>query len=281
MSIMFMKVRSLSRAKGDSAVAKAAYISRDKLRDQRTGVRHDYRRTAGLQHSQILVPSDASPEIRAWGDDRSRLWNAAESAERQRNSRVGREYTVSLPHELSAQARHAVAVEFAQRISDRYGVAVDLAIHGPTAKGDPRNHHIHVLASTREITAGGFGAKSTMELNTDRRREIGLPHVAAEYRNLRQMWASLANDRLREAGIAERLEPRSKRTIARDTAAELNLAADSENGLHPEAENPLETTRKRAVERWLAYKANGPMQDTGARDKTLDRSRHLDAGLDL
>ena len=56
MSIMFFKVRSLSRSKGHSAIAKAAYISRDKIKDNRTGKQHDYRKVAGLKYAEILLP---------------------------------------------------------------------------------------------------------------------------------------------------------------------------------------------------------------------------------
>lgn len=35
------------------------------------------------------------------------------------------------------------------RLIGRYGVAFDLAIHRPDRKGDQRNHHAHILFTTR------------------------------------------------------------------------------------------------------------------------------------
>src|SRR3546814_3706076 len=42
----------------------------------------------------------------------------------------------------------------------RYGVAVDAAIHAPHDYGDDRNHHVHVMTTTRVVDAVGLGAKT-------------------------------------------------------------------------------------------------------------------------
>ncbi len=303
MAIMFLKVSSVSRGRGGSAVAKAAYIARERLPDARSGLVRDYRRVPGLEHAEILVPSTATGAAAEWVRDRATLWNAAESAERPRNARVAREYTISLPHELSRDARHALAKQFAQSIADRYGTAVDLAVHGPTPRGDPRNFHAHVLATTRELTPEGLGRKASIELSSARRRERGLQHVAHEFRDLRTHWADLANAKLREANIEARLEPRSRATLARARAASLDasvvpqpahppvaahvpapaVASDS----HPAVAPPdargrsLDAIQQRAAEQWLAYRA-GRGADAQARpepDRARDRGH--DAGLEL
>lgn len=307
MSIMFLKIRSVSRGQGGSAVAKAAYIARDRLRDAAADRVHDYRNTPGLEHAEILRPAAAPAGGPEWAGDRQTLWNRAESAEHRRNSRVAREYTVALPHELAPQARVELAREFAQRIADRYATAVDLAVHGPTARGDPRNHHAHILATTRELTADGLGRKAASELNSDARRERGLPHIAVEYRLLRAQWAELANERLREANIAARLEPRSGATLARERAQAAREAAaplppaeapvpalhaapgratPDAGGRPPREERPptIDAAQQRAVERWLAYRAghdHDAARESG-RERSRDRGdRGLDAGLDL
>lgn len=307
MSIMFLKIRSVSRGQGGSAVAKAAYIARDRLRDAGTNRLHDHRSTPGLEHAEILRPAATAGGGPAWVGDRQTLWNQAESAERQRNSRVAREYTVALPHELERRARVELAREFAQRIADRYGTAVDLAVHGPTARGDPRNHHAHILATTRELTADGLGRKATIELNTENRRARGLPHVAVEYRALRAQWAELANEKLREANLEARLEPRSRATLARERphaaheAPALPPPQPDQAVAPPERAPPatvpvagalappeerattIEAAQQRAVERWLAYRA-GQGSDAArepGRERPRDRDRGLEAGFEL
>ncbi len=280
MSIMFFKVRSLSRARGGNAVAKAAYISRDRLVDQRLGAAHDYRRTPGLQHSEIFVPEALSADARGWASDRSRLWNAAEKSETRVNSRVGTEYTIALPHELDHDVRRALARAFATQISERYGVAVDLAVHGPTQRGDPRNHHMHLLASTRELAEAGFGPKATNQLNTERRRQLGLGHIAQEFRDLRDLWAGLANERLREAAIEQRLEPRSRADLSLRTAMKIDDHG-SEPTVQGPTENSLEEARRRGVERWRAYRREKEIAKDSTRDLARKPDRQFDNGFEI
>ena len=99
------------------------------------------------------MPADAP----AWANDRAALWNAAEQAETRKNSTVAREYEIALPAELSAEARRELALGLAREISERHGVAVDVAIHAPGREGDQRNHHAHLLTTTRRIGPEGLG----------------------------------------------------------------------------------------------------------------------------
>ncbi|WP_197471010.1 MobA/MobL family protein, partial [Sulfitobacter sp. HI0054] len=71
-----------------------------------------------------------------------------------------REWELALPSEISAEDRSQITRDFAQELVSRYGVAVDVAIHAPHREGDQRNHHAHVLTSTRKLEASGFTAKT-------------------------------------------------------------------------------------------------------------------------
>jgi hypothetical protein len=302
MAIMFLNVRSVSRGRGASAVAKAAYIARERLADARTGKVPDYRHVSGLEHAEILLPATTESHAAEWARDRATLWNRAESSEPRANARVAREYTIALPHELTRDARHALAKDFAQSVADRYGTAVDLAIHGPTTRGDERNFHAHLLATTRELTADGFGQKAAIELDTHRRRARGLQHVAYELRELRRTWADLANDRLREANLEVRLEPRSRATIARErerlryvgaerepqrtvpqaVAAALANATRESAVAFPgprESRPTLEVTQQRAAEQWRAYRE--ARVDVLRTHRERSRDRGADAAIEL
>ena len=131
MAIYHFQIRPLSRAKGANAVGAAAYIARDKLRDERQRRTYDFRRRDGLEHAEIFIPR-RQHNSQSQLPTRAELWNRAEQAERQRNSRVAREYQFTLPYELKAEDRIALARRFAQHIADRYGGAVDLAVHRAT-----------------------------------------------------------------------------------------------------------------------------------------------------
>jgi ATP-dependent exoDNAse (exonuclease V) alpha subunit len=146
-----------------------------------------------------------------WAKDRSYLWNAAENAEVRKNARVAREYLVALPVELDPDRRLNLVRAFSQELTDRYRFALDLAVHAPRdfPGSDPRNFHAHLLATTREVTTEGLAAKTTLELNDAKRRELGLPPVINELLFVRERWATVTNEALRDAHIGARVDHRS------------------------------------------------------------------------
>ena len=114
-----------------------------------------------------------------------------------------------MPAELNAGQRIALARAFSREIADRYKVAVDLAVHAPRPDGDPRNFHAHLLATTREVTPAGLGAKTGLDMQVLERRRRELPDHRQEYINVRERWATLTNEALREANVAARIDHRS------------------------------------------------------------------------
>ena len=195
MAIYHFSVKTVSRARGRSAVAAAAYRSGTRLADERTGEMCDYRRKQGVEHSEIMAPTEAP----GWARKREALWNAAEAAERRKNSVTAREYEIALPAELSSWQRQEAARAFAGWLVARFGVAADIAIHAPGKEGDQRNHHVHILTTTRAMGTEGLGAK-TRELDD---RRSGAVEAA------RATWAEIANGALEWARVAERVDHRS------------------------------------------------------------------------
>jgi hypothetical protein len=51
---------------------------------------------------------------------------------------------------------------------------LDFSIHKPHRAGDERNHHAHVLTTTRVIEPAGLGEKSAIEWADKNRRKAGL-----------------------------------------------------------------------------------------------------------
>ena len=186
-------------------MAAAAYRAAAKIEDLRTAQVFDFRRKGGVVSAEIVAPIDAGEFAR----DRAALWNAAEAAEKRKDSRTAREWIVALPSELDAEQRAAVARAFAQELVDRYGVAADIAIHAPSRGGDDRNHHAHILCTTRVIAGDALGEKSELELSDAKRKTLGFVPAADEISKLRERWAALANAALEKAGIADRIDHRS------------------------------------------------------------------------
>lgn len=187
--------KTIGRSAGRSATAAAAYRSAERIRDMRTGEEHDYRRKRGVLHREIVLP----PGAPAWAANREQLWNAAEAAETRKNSTVAREFELSLPAELAPEQRQTLAVSFARELVDRHGCAVDVAIHAPHRDGDERNHHAHLLCSTRRLRPEGFKEK-TRELDDQRSGEIV---------RWRERWASLQNEQLQKYGHDVRVDHRT------------------------------------------------------------------------
>lgn len=217
MAIYHCTTKPIARSAGRSAVAAAAYRSGSELIDERTGQVHDYTRKAGVADTVMVMP-EGSPAM-----TRSELWNAAEVAEKRKDSRTAREWIVALPAELDTEQRKALVTTFAKGLAGRYGVAVDVAIHQPGAEGDQRNHHAHVLCTTRKVGPQGLGEKATLELSDKARRERGMGPAADEVKAVREFWAGIANRALERAGVAERIDHRSLEAQGIDRAPTTHL----------------------------------------------------------
>lgn len=197
MAIYHLSVKAVSRSAGRTSTAAAAYRAGCEIADERTGEIHDYRRKRGVESADIVLP-DGAPK---WAEDRAALWNAAEKAERRKDACVAREYEVALPAELSPAERRRLAVDFAKEMANAEGCAVDVAIHAPGKEGDSRNHHAHILRTTRKVGLDGLTDKLDTE-KAGRNRTADLDAV-------RTRWAELTNERLRENGIEARVDHRS------------------------------------------------------------------------
>lgn len=217
MAIFHASTKSISRSAGRSAVAAIAYRTACRLVDERTGQVHDYTRKGGVLSTEILLPDGGSAE-------RNALWNAAEAAEKRKDARTAREWVIALPSELDAQQRQELAVGFGIELATRYGVAVDLAIHAPDHEGDNRNHHAHILTTTRQVQRDESGAlvlgkKAVIELSDRDRRALGLGAIGEEITAVRKLWEQTANRALEQAGRAERIDARSLKAQGIDREA--------------------------------------------------------------
>ena len=196
MAIYHLSVKSISRSAGRSVVAAAAYRAGQELTDERQGLTHDYTRKQGVEDAFIVAPDGAD-----WAQDRNALWNAAEAAEKRKDAKTGREYELALPAELDADARKELARDFARELVERYGVVADVAIHEPGREGDNRNHHAHILTTTRTASEDGLGAKT---------RVLDVAATAsAEIEHMRGMWARQVNTALERHQVEQRVDHRS------------------------------------------------------------------------
>lgn len=195
----------ISRSKGQSAVASAAYRSGTKLSDNRIGEVFDYTRKSGVVAAEIFTP-DGVPI-----PDREQIWNAAEAAEKRKDSRIAREWQISLPVELNEEQRKELSREFTQYLANRFGVAADMCIHEPSKHGDDRNHHAHIMTTTRQINIdGSLGNKASIEIGNKDRSKAGFSGTSQdEIKEVRQQWEVICNHALERAGHDIRVDHRS------------------------------------------------------------------------
>lgn len=206
MAIYHFSMKPVSRASGRSAVASMAYRAGERLTNERDGITHDFTAKQGVEHAEIVLPEGVNAD---WARDRSDLWNAAEFSEKRKDARVAREFEIALPHELTAEQRLEATRELAQELANRYGAAVDFAIHSPHDASDVRNHHAHVMMTTRQVTAEGLGDKTYLERENKWLLANGLPTTDMQLRDLRQSWEGIANEHLARAGHDLRIDHRS------------------------------------------------------------------------
>lgn len=237
MAIYSASVKTVSRGSGRSATAAAAYRNGEEITDERTGEVHDYRRRTGVEHVASFAPEGLAPQPSA------ELWNRAEAAEVRKNARVAREVLVALPAELTPAQRRELAEGIAQALADRYGTAGTLAVHTPDREGDQRNHHAHILMTTRRLEPSGTLGEKTRELDD-------VKQGPQEIEWVRGMIEARTNHALERAGSEARVDRRSlldQRAAALE-AGELERAAELDR-LPTIHEGPRVTAIRRECER--------------------------------
>jgi ATP-dependent exoDNAse (exonuclease V), alpha subunit - helicase superfamily I member len=266
-AIFHLSVKTISRSAGRSATAAAAYRAGVKISDERTGEMHDYTRKGGVESAELVLPAGA-PE---WAADRELLWNAAEQAETRKNSTVAREFEIALPEELTAAGRQRLALDVAREIVERHGCAADVAIHAPGADGDHRNHHAHILLTTRRLGPEGFTEK-TRELDD---QKTG-PQLVTQWR---ERFASLQNEHLHQAGIEARVDHRrlKEQGVDREPTRHLGPAASGYERRTGEPSRKRLDFEAEAAERLARAKAAGDLERAS---RQIDRSI-LDLSGDL
>ena len=270
MASYHLSVKTVKRSAGRSATAAAAYRSASVIACDREGRMHDYTAKRGVEACFILAPDDAP----SWAQDRAALWNAAEARETRSNSVTAREWELALPSELSDAARIDIARAFAAQLVERYGVAADVAIHAPHSEGDQRNHHAHILTTTRVLSAEGLTDKTRI-LDA---ASTGGPEIEA----MRGYWAELQNRALELAGQVERVDHRSLE-VQREEALSLGDTLKAEE-LDREPELKLGPAAN-AIERraQLVAEAEGsdyePLTQRGARVHAVRQARAMFAEM--
>ncbi|TRW24897.1 MobA/MobL protein [Criibacterium bergeronii] len=213
-------VNIISRGKGKSAVASAAYISGEKIKNEWDGVTHDYTKKQGVISKEIYLPDHAPEEYK----DRKTLWNSVELFEKNSNAQLARNFIISLPKELSIEENKKMIEEYVQNNFVKEGMIVDLAIHDESREGN-QNIHAHIMTIVRPINEDGtWGQKSKKEYILDekgekilnkngkpktRKVELTTWNDKGNVEKWRENFSDLCNEYLAKNNIEKRVDHRS------------------------------------------------------------------------
>ena len=218
MAIYHCSIKIISRGKGKSAVAAAAYRAGEKITNDFDGETHDYTRKGGVVHTEILLPDHAPADF----SDRAVLWNAVEKIEKAKNAQLARKIELALPAELTREQIISLVREYVKKHFVAAGMCADICVHD-TGGGNP---HAHVMLTMRPFEESGeWGAKQKKEYILDgdgnkiydrKKRQYKCKSVPATDWNdqtkaeeWRAAWAQICNQHLAQNGHAERIDHRS------------------------------------------------------------------------
>lgn len=189
MATYHLHVKNISRGDGRSVVAAAAYRAGETLPNEAEERESNFGGRRDVVHTAIVLPAGAP----AWMGDRAQLWNAVETAEKRKDARLAKEIEFSLPRELPPALWASVARAMADVYASQ-GYVVDLAVHDD---GERHNPHVHLLLTTRAVTANGFGGKL---------READSQRFVTD---ARATWRKIANVALGVVGAGVEIDERS------------------------------------------------------------------------
>ena len=199
-AIYHYSIKIISRAKGKSSVAAAAYRAGETIRNENDGCLHDYSRKKGIVYTKVLLPKHAPLEYA----NRATLWNAVEKCERYKTAQLAREIEIALPVELSRVQNLSLVRSYVQEIFVDAGMCADVCLHD---NGDG-NPHAHIMLTVRPIEKDGTWGQKSHTVNGQKIPTVDW-NKYDKVEEWRFEWASFTNRFLQSAAHSEQLDHRS------------------------------------------------------------------------
>jgi Ti-type conjugative transfer relaxase TraA len=289
MAIAFARARYISRSTGGSAARSAAYNARAEIGDERTGDVFYFKHRDAPEHHEVLLPDGADEKFA----DAATLWNAAEAAERRKDSQVAREIVMALPAnaEVSNEDRIELARSFALEHFVAKGLGVQLDIHAPHGgdlESERANWHAHLLITTRRIEGDHLSATKARDLAPDI-RQAGARAFVAEGEEWGALWREHQDRYFLAHGFSARVDAtathaqehigplrmRAAESEANERAREIaransEAARDPEKVLEALTRNNA-TFSERDLDRYLSRHIGDEVERAGVHAKLLSR----------
>lgn len=149
MAIYHCSISNVSRSKGSSSCATLAYISGEKIHDERMGMTYAYSRQERVLATETILPPSAPAEYA----NAETLFNAIEKYEAADNARTAKKIQVALPKELELAEQKNIVEDYIRHNLTKDGYCATYAIHGDEKKTG--NVHAHILVTNRPINTKG------------------------------------------------------------------------------------------------------------------------------
>ena len=206
MAICHFSFSHVSRSTGCSSVQNAAYITGEKLHEERRGITANYSNRDDVCYAETLAPEWAGDEFR----NTKKAWNLLENYEDKyalekyktpetqnkymQSARTAMKLVLALPKELSEEQNKELARSFTNKAYVSNGHVVTVAMHS-----DEGNPHAHLLISHRQINQDG-----TISYTKNRAMctVLGI-------KDHREMWVNEQNFFLEKEGFDVRVDHRS------------------------------------------------------------------------
>lgn len=270
MAIYHWESKVITRSEGRTACGAAAYMSCSEIYNEYDGVQHDYTRKGGLVWEHVFLPTMAPAE---W-NDREKLWNAVEAAEKAKDSQLAREFIVALPVELDKASWTEILTGFIQNQFVVDGMCADVSIHDT----DGHNPHAHILVTMRPLNEDGTWQYKTEKEYLCIRGGEERGFTAAEFKTAQaEGW---------ERQYPYYVAPKKKEYLTPSEAETRGLERASK---YPKStkfgrQNPI-TARWNSKEQIIAWRAawadavNRALERSGV-EQRVDHRSHAERGLD-
>jgi len=216
MAIYHLTSKVISRGKGQSAIASAAYRSGEKLYSERYGKTNYYPRE--VKPESFILKPDHAPD---WTLNREKLWNGVEEKEKSTRAQLAREVEIAIPIELNKSEQNNLVKEYIQQNFVEEGMVADASIH----RDDVNNPHCHIMLTMRPFEKNGEwgnkqkkvyiydedGEKVRTEKGNIKSQTIKLTDWDSKEKlnTWRKSWADITNKYLENNGFTERISEKS------------------------------------------------------------------------
>ena len=117
MAIFHLSIKIISRSGGRSIIAAAAYRSGTRIKDEETGIVHDFRRKRGVTYSEIMLCEHAPPDYRS----RKELWSSVQRVEKSKDA-------VVMIRGYKANVETSTGTGFVYKTDNKYAWNIDINI---------------------------------------------------------------------------------------------------------------------------------------------------------